>query len=60
MPKYMVITKGDEGTFTSFFENINDADNCRMDAECGMGWYAEVYERTEIEEGMTAYQFLYS
>ena len=29
-----------------------------MDAECGLGAYAELYERTTDEDGMTAYTLI--
>ena len=52
MAKYMVVVKTDDGeTFANFFEEYIKAENYRMDCECGMGWYAEVYERVETECG---------
>ena len=64
MPKYMVIFnwKGSDledfkdsmedyrETTASFYETYTDASNAKMNAECGMGAYAEVYVREEIFE----------
>lgn len=56
MKKYMVIIVDDEGEqFCNFFDKYQDAENCRMNSECGMGWYAEVYERETDERGIAAY-----
>lgn len=57
MPKYMVITKGDGEVWAAFFDSITEAEDYKMDGECGMGFYAEVYER---DEELGEYQFLYS
>ena len=52
MPKYMVVVLTDDGeTFANFFDDVVKAENCRQNSECGMGWYAEVYERVEGEFG---------
>ncbi len=46
MKKYMVIYKDDEGScHAEFCDTWSDADKLRMDCECGMGYYVEVYER---------------
>ena len=42
MPKYMVITKGDGEVWAAFFDSITEAEDYKMDGECGMGFYAEV------------------
>lgn len=60
MKKYMVVCLVDGETSTAFFDGIMEADNYRMDVECGLGGYAEVYERTDIGDGIMAYQPLYS
>lgn len=78
MPKYMVIFnwKGSEleefrdsmddyrETTASFYDSYIDASNAKMNAECGMGAYAEVYVREEIiEDGVSCgneYRFLYA
>ena len=50
MKKYMVVYKTDEGeTCAAFFDKVCDADDFRMNCEVSMGWYAEVYERTDGE-----------
>ena len=64
MPKYMVIFNWEgsdleeykeyvedyQPTTAGFYETFADASNAKMDAECGMGAYAEVYVREEIIE----------
>lgn len=59
MPKYMIVMQLDGETFTSFAEKASDADNIRMNCECGMSGYAEVYERTKTEWG-EAYEFAWA
>ena len=65
MPKYMVVVKmwNDDGTCDGtsalFFEDWMEAEDYRMNAEVGLGWYAEVYERQETEGGRE-YVFIYS
>lgn len=34
-------------TCAAFFDHVAEAEQFRMDCECGMGGYAEVYERQE-------------
>ena len=55
MKKFMVVIfasdEDGEETFAKFFDTYGDASNARMDAECGMGWYAEIYVRQETECG---------
>lgn len=54
MKKFMVKVKTEDGIYNKFFDTWIEADNYRMDAECGMGWYAEVWQRVAGK-----YQFLY-
>ncbi len=50
MKKYMVIYHSDEAkTHAAFFDTWQGAEDFRMNCECGMGWYAETYERKAIE-----------
>ena len=50
MKKYMVIIKDDQGEqFANFFDSLKLAENCRMNSECGMGWYAAIYEWTKMD-----------
>lgn len=59
LPKYMLVVLDDEGGhFTSFFEKYIEADNARMDYEVGLGFYVEMYERTETEDGFREYQLI--
>lgn len=78
MPKFMVIFnwKGSDleelkdsmedycETTAGFYETYEEASNAKMNAECGMGAYAEVYVREEIiEDGVPCgkeYRFLYA
>lgn len=56
MKKYMVITRTDDGSaFAAFFDTYDEADGFKMDGECGMGYYAEVYERDDVH----GYRLLY-
>ena len=61
MKRYMVITVDEKGEQNALFtDNRNQAWDARMDAECGLGWYAEVYEYCEDEDGDASYKFLFS
>lgn len=44
MKKYMVIVESDDGTHAFFYNDPIKAEQTRMDAECGMGWRAQVYK----------------
>lgn len=59
MKKYMVVVFGDGETWAEFFDDLVKAERYRQNSECGMGYYAEVYERIETECGRE-YQFIYS
>lgn len=60
MKKYMVVTLTDDGEQIAFFTDSPEAASDRkMDTECGMGWYSEVYERVTDEDGMEYYEFSY-
>ena len=52
MKKYMVVytVEGNQGA--SFADDYTEARNKKMDIECGLGGYAEIYTRTgnEIED----------
>lgn len=41
--RYMVITVYEDETSANFFDNIGDANDYIMNAECGVGAYTEVY-----------------
>lgn len=55
MRSYMVIVYGDGVEAARFFNSLDAAEKYRQDAECGLGFYTEVYERKDHE-----YVFLYS
>lgn len=59
MKKYMLIIKDEDGEGALFFDDRERAEQTRMDAECGMGAYAEMYERDTDEDGIESYQFVY-
>ena len=52
MKKYMIVCQNtdDNKTEASFADTYNEARNIMMNAECGMGWPAEIYARVEIDE----------
>ena len=54
MKKYMVIVQTDEGEVRWYYDDLAKADNARMDSECGMGWYAEVWQLVDGN-----YEFMY-
>jgi hypothetical protein len=54
----MVIINTDDGPDAFFTDSLDKAENTRMDSECCMGWYAEVYERIEDEAG-PRYELMY-
>lgn len=58
MTKYMVIINTDDGPEAYFTDDAEKAEDTRMNSECGMGWYAEVYERIDDEEG-SRYELAY-
>lgn len=61
MKKFMVITQLEGNQHAKFFDKKSEAEQYRMDAECGVGAYAEVYEyQEETEEDCGGYAFLYS
>ena len=60
MPKYMVITKGDCGTWSLFFDTLTEAEEYRMDNVYGSGFKAGVYECMTNENGEEYYEFMYS
>ena len=63
MKKYMVVYSVEGNASSAFFDDMTAAEQFRMDTECGMGGYAEVYERqtpTEENDYFDGYEFLYS
>ena len=61
MKKYMVVYVIDGEENAWFSDDKEKAEQFRMDVSCGMGGYAEVYERmpeTEVMYG--AYEFSYA
>ena len=50
LEQYMVVTHIDGKTRATFFDSKEKADQYKMDAECGMGGYAELYKRDYDEE----------
>lgn len=60
MKKYMVVTSLEGSTNAKFFDRLIDAEQYRMDAECGVGAYAQVYELRKDKYGNSSYSFMYS
>lgn len=54
MKKYMVITMVDGEQHAKFFDTPSEAEEYRMNCECGVGGYAEVYMRLKDH-----YMFMY-
>lgn len=50
MKKYMVVIDGEDGTFAVFTDDAQKAEQTRMDAECGMGYRAQVYRWVTDED----------
>lgn len=60
MKKYMLVWQGDGKQHALFCDTSAQAHDIKMDVECGMGGYCEVYERTMDEDGVESYTFLYA
>ena len=43
MPEYMIVIDGEDGTSAVFTDDAQKAEQIRMDYECGLGGYAQVY-----------------
>ena len=50
MKKYMVVISGEDGTSAIFTDDSIKAEQTRMDAECGLGYKAQVYRWVTDEE----------
>ena len=50
MKKYMVVCTAEGDHAAMFFDAYEDARQAKQDVECGLGGYAEIYER-ESEGG---------
>lgn len=60
MKRYMVVSIVDGMQYAYFTDEYLQAEQYRMDCECGMGGYAEVYERQTDEDGVDSYVFSYA
>lgn len=61
MKRYMIVISDEKGEQSAVFTDSRDqAWDTRMDAECGLGYYAEVYEYQMDDDGNESYQFLYN
>lgn len=58
MKKFMVITSIDGSQHAKFFDKLVDAEEYRMNAECGCGLRAQVYE-LETDKYTSSYRFIY-
>lgn len=52
MQKFMCVYQDndEDGTGASFYDHYSEARNAKMNYECGLGWYCEIYERKEIPD----------
>lgn len=50
MKKYMVVISGEDGMSAFFTDDAEKAEQTRMDAECGLGYRAQVYHWVTDEE----------
>lgn len=50
MKKYMVVIDGEDGTSAVFTDDAQKAEQTRMDAECGLGYRAQVYIWVDNED----------
>ena len=57
MKKFMVVYTADGLNGATFADDYSEARQKMMDIECGLGGYAEIYERQEKEYG-SEYVFL--
>lgn len=64
MPKYLLIYKvaDDDNAYAKFLDDYDELVNMRLNIECGLGGYTEVYFRcvmnTEDGVGTSEYQFV--
>lgn len=58
MKRFMVMVLCEGEQTAMFYDSYEEASGCRMDLECGLGAYCEIYERVEIEDGLKVYDFL--
>ena len=58
MPKYMMIIQDGTETYTEFSDSYDQIRDRKTDYECGLGAYAEIYEREFIEEQGYEYRLL--
>lgn len=52
MKKFMVVFVADGSQEAVFYDYEHDAAQAKMDIECGLGGYAELYVRMEVEGGV--------
>ena len=60
MKKFMVVWREREIQGAVFFDTYREASAYRMNVECGINGYAEIYTRERDEDGVMSYQFLES
>lgn len=49
MKKYMIVYTVEDSQGASFADDYTEARNKKMDIECGLGGYAEIYEREDVD-----------
>lgn len=61
MKKFMVVCKSEGKQWAKFFDHMDETEEYRMNAVCGVGALAEVYQYAdESETECGGYEFLYS
>ena len=58
MKKYMLVYSCDGEQGATFKDSYSEVRNAKMDVECGLGGYAEIYKRIEVEDGIEEYVFV--
>ena len=58
MKKYMVVYLIDGNPGATFFDFMYDAEKARQDIDCGLGGFAEVYERVTDQDGCRQYELV--
>lgn len=55
MKKYMLVYTAFGSQLAMFSDDYSEIRNSKLDVECGIGGYAEIYERMETEDGVMEY-----
>lgn len=60
MKKYMCVFQNHDDNLTgaSFFDSYAEARDFKMNCECGLGWYCEIYSREVVKDEEANYEDL--